>query len=220
MIGTACNDNADASGYYPCVYDDVLCVGAIEKDYGRWVSSATSASGYGKKVTIFAPGNELSAYDKDGTGVNDVRGTSFAAPLIAGIVATFIGVEGTAMTPALALQRLRANQETGLSSLKGSPDALANNGYQKASNGLPYIGAPGVAAQPTAAANPTTAAPSPSAAKTTAPAPSPTQDIESCNVDYHFLWDSFSIQGADFNNSKFKNGDGLHDQLKRLWRCD
>ena len=110
----------------------------------------SSWSNYGNQVNFWAPGEKVvtNAVTSDGrqSGVAEISGTSTAAPYVAGILATFYGYEGRDMYPGLARKLLGENAERGvLRDLKGGPNVLANNGFQKAKAGpihSPYIGAP------------------------------------------------------------------------------
>ena len=198
---------------FPCAYDDVICVGAVDKDYERW-EGPNVGSGFGSKVTIWAPGADVSTYNNNGDVIK-LPGTSFAAPLVAGIIATYYGWEGTSMNPAKVLDRLNANAENGLlSGIKSkSPNKLANNGYLKAggSDDKPYIDAP---AKPPSGGEVTQKSPSkttaqPSTATTSTPKPE-----ESCHTQYDFLFDEFNIWGVDWNIPKLgKDGSGLKSFL-------
>lgn len=151
LVTTAGNDNTDAKNVYPCNYNNpdqdvhLICVGAIDNSYGRWEDTANYGSGFGKQVHIWAPGKDVDVWNNNGLA-GKATGTSYAAPLVAGIVATYVGWEGTAVTPERAKSLLLTNAETGqLSRLgPGSQNFLANNGYQKAGSNdrKPYIDAP------------------------------------------------------------------------------
>lgn len=116
----------------------------MNKNYDRWEQSSKIGSGFGEKVTLWAPGQEVSSYNNDGD-VGQFTGTSYAAPLVAGIIATYYGFEGPIDDLDTVRERLDANVESGiLSGLKSkSPNKLANNGYQKAGedDSKPYIDA-------------------------------------------------------------------------------
>lgn len=64
-------DNIDKHPQYPCMFENVICVGAVNKN------KKTSYSNYGKSVTLYAQGD----YSEE------VKGTSFSAPIISQAVA-------------------------------------------------------------------------------------------------------------------------------------
>lgn len=139
-MAAAGNQGYDAYWSFPCYESRVICVGAINKDYLRW-----QGSNFGQNVNIWAPGEDVEVIGPDGSAYH-LNGTSFSAPYVAGILATFYGFEGKKMTPARASELLRLNAEVNLLKgiRKGSHNLLANNGYQKTSGNpkAPYLGAP------------------------------------------------------------------------------
>lgn len=72
------NSNDDQP-LYPAAYDNVMAVGSISSDGGRW-----SSSNYGDWVQIFAPGGVSTS---KGGGYTNVIHTSFTGPQIAGLAA-------------------------------------------------------------------------------------------------------------------------------------
>jgi len=151
VVVAAGNDNFEARENPLCRYDDVICVAASNENYER-----ADFSNWGSRVTHFAPGENIRGIHNDGSVTDDNKGTSFSAPYVAGIVATFYGREGkverreddtyvnTGFNNDKARMRLDANADRGYldgSTLRrGSPNIMANNGFNKDSNG--YIGAP------------------------------------------------------------------------------
>ena len=180
------NDNDDSKTVFPCAYEGVICVGGVDKNYDRWEESSSQGSGFGAKVTLWAPGVDVTSYNNKGV-VDQFTGVSFATPLVAGIVATYYDVKGPT-EPALVVKRLNDNAEMGiLSRLKSkNPNVLANNGYQKAGENdyKPYIGAP-----PKAGTHATS-----TATPTASPSPSPTSKVMVA-FDYRggtYDWDFFT----------------------------
>ncbi|PSN68270.1 subtilisin-like protein [Corynespora cassiicola Philippines] len=110
---------------YPCSSKFVKCVGSVDMDY-----KMSEFSDFGPKVNIFAPGGRMimaSTKSKNGWDYNS--GTSFAAPLVAGMFATFKGYEGHYDDARFAYKRLDDNALVNmLGGLKGSVNLLANTG--------------------------------------------------------------------------------------------
>lgn len=193
VVTTPGNKNEDSRKVYPCAYEDVICVGAVDKNYDRWQESSEEGSGYGSKVTLLAPGKDLTSYSNEGEVKTDVTATSFAAPLVVGIVATYYGFEGP-LKLATVFDRLNANNENNmLSRLRGSPNKLANNGYLKAGgqDSKPYIDAGKGKAK--AVTTSTTSTSSKTTASLTTPSPTSKMVIA---LDYQdltdFTWDFFT----------------------------
>ncbi len=228
IVSTPGNKNDMSSRIFPCAYDDVICVGAVDDNYARWVNDKKNiGSGFGSKITVWAPGLELPSYANNGKG-GLFTGTSYSAPLVAGVVATYYGWEGTAMNAGKAIERLIANAEDGLlSGIKAkSPNKLANNGYQKAGSNddKPYLDAPPMGQNPQPAAPSTTAQTTAATTHTTATKTTATATMatatpsESCKVSYDFLFDNFNIWGEDWNVTKLGiDGAGLN---KHISACD
>lgn len=73
VVVSAGNDGSDLDKFpqYPCLYKDVICVGAVN------LSKRTTYSNYGSGITLYAQGDYS----------NEVKGTSFSAPVISQAVA-------------------------------------------------------------------------------------------------------------------------------------
>ena len=76
------NVNLDETPYYPASYPTTLSVGGTEKSSDR----KAHFSSYGRSVDVFAPAEEINSVIPDG-GYGTAEGTSFAAPLVAGVAA-------------------------------------------------------------------------------------------------------------------------------------
>ena len=83
MIACAGNTNLTTpeNVYYPGVYEDVICVGAVNG--GGVVSDFSQRGAY---LDFTAPGEEIPVADMDGEAVY-VTGTSFATAYVTGLVA-------------------------------------------------------------------------------------------------------------------------------------
>lgn len=90
VIAASGNNNKDLPTY-PCAYDSVLCVGAVDN-----TGALTDFSNYGSKVDMVAPGEFMISTIPEGVesrilrirGYDAKRGSSQASPLVAGVAAT------------------------------------------------------------------------------------------------------------------------------------
>ncbi|KAK6437943.1 putative peptidase S8 [Oleoguttula sp. CCFEE 5521] len=226
VVAAAGNEGIEARNLFPCTYEDVICVGAMDKTYSK-ATFQTHSSNYGRALTLYAPGVALSGFDSTGTERTDLEGTSFATPYVAGLAAIFYGVEGPT-TPARIKNLLTWNGENNtISGTDGTGKIVANSGYMRETD-KPYWGAPAplppvaplvsligqlassLAATPTTLATSTVSPPPPPPATTTTEPP-PT---ESCHTQYKLVLDTFDIWGSNWDDAKFGvDGAGLHDQL-------
>ena len=98
--------NIDIFRTYPASHPRVLSVGATEKNTVR----LASFSNYGKLVDVFSPGESIIT-----TGVENeyiqVNGTSFSAPLVAG-VAALVKTKFPDMTPDALREKIRFSAES------------------------------------------------------------------------------------------------------------
>lgn len=81
LVAAAGNDGPAAPPFYPAAYAGVIGVSAVN---GR--NQALPESGRGPQVDFAAPGADMAAAGPAG-GWTSVRGSSFAAPLVAGLLA-------------------------------------------------------------------------------------------------------------------------------------
>jgi hypothetical protein len=84
LVAAVGNDGPAAAPLYPASYPGVIAVTAVDPNW-RLLPEA----GRGTHVDFAAPGSEMAAAGMDG-GFVSVRGTSFAAPLTAGLLARLI----------------------------------------------------------------------------------------------------------------------------------
>lgn len=107
VVAAAGNDGTDnpgaAQGGYPAAYANVLSVGAScpaasTPGCSGSVDSRASFSNFGPWVDLYAPGSSVVSYDHLGNLVS-VSGTSFASPIVAGVVALVRALR-PAITPA------------------------------------------------------------------------------------------------------------------------
>ncbi len=94
IVAAAGNDGPAAAALYPAAYDGVVGVGAVS---GR--NRILPETGRGPQVDFVAPGADMAAAGPAG-GWTRVRGSSFAAPLVAGLLARRGG--GSSAVEALA----------------------------------------------------------------------------------------------------------------------
>lgn len=79
LVASSGNDGTN-SQQYPCAYDEVICVSAIDSDNG-----AASYSNYGNWVDLAAPGTGILSTSYDDVYVS-LSGTSMSTPMIAGMI--------------------------------------------------------------------------------------------------------------------------------------
>lgn len=120
-------------------------MGSSSKDY-----YLSSFSNYGKSVGIIAPGEDITtaAWDKSDhdSGEGTVSGTSLAAPIVAGVMAQFVGYERIVSNTSLVYARLFANAVPGI--IDGldpeTSNLFVNSGINHPDKDpdVPYFGAP------------------------------------------------------------------------------
>ena len=79
LVAAAGNDGI-SSKQYPCAYDNVICVAAIDSD-----NTSASYSNYGSWVDLAAPGTSIFSTDYNDTYLTQ-SGTSMATPMVAGAI--------------------------------------------------------------------------------------------------------------------------------------
>jgi len=98
--------NNDYLHSYPAYHPRVLSVGATEKETRR----RADFSNYGKLIDVFAPGESIWSTGIDNTYIR-VTGTSFAAPLVAGLAA-LVKTKFPDMTPDALREKIRHSAES------------------------------------------------------------------------------------------------------------
>ncbi len=89
LVVAACGNSNTLVSFYPASFDRVLSVSATTSLDEKWTpdnTGTTAGSSYGYQVDIAAPGAGLRSTDNDGYMVA-YGGTSFAAPVVAGVAA-------------------------------------------------------------------------------------------------------------------------------------
>jgi subtilisin family serine protease len=151
VVGAAGNQNRDACLYSPASEPSIISVGASDRSELR-----ASYSNFGTCVDLFAPGSDLvGAWVGSPTTYRSSSGTSNAAPIVSGIVATMLQREPT-LTQQQVEQRLVANATSGalFNIGSGSPNLLAFSGVA----GEPDV-SPSTTVAPPATVAPTTTVP-------------------------------------------------------------
>jgi subtilisin family serine protease len=88
IVAAVGNDGPAAPPLYPAAYKGVIGVTAVDASHHVLLEACR-----GKHLALAAPGADLRAADAtDATGYKEVRGTSFAAPLVAGLLARVLDV--------------------------------------------------------------------------------------------------------------------------------
>ena len=106
VVVAAGNSAADAAQYSPARVADAITVGSVRE--GRLSDFSNAGTG----VDIYAPGEEItSASIRDVCGVQEMSGTSMAAPLVTGMIANLLkgGVSPADIPNALQAQAVRVN---------------------------------------------------------------------------------------------------------------
>ncbi|KEQ64043.1 subtilisin-like protein [Aureobasidium melanogenum CBS 110374] len=137
--GNAREAGVSADNIWPCKFNSI-CVGAISRKYEQ-----DKYSNMGKNVSVLAPGTDIRTLAPGG-GAIFKTGTSFAAPLVAGVLATFMGWENLGHegldNPNLIRSRLDANLLRGiLTDWKNGAD-LGGSENNMVTSGINYPGKP------------------------------------------------------------------------------
>jgi subtilisin family serine protease len=90
IVAAAGNDGPSAKPLYPAAYPGVVAVTAVDAR-----EKVLLEAGSGAHVSFAAPGADMLAA-VPGASYATVRGTSYAAPLVAGLLARLLGSEGPA----------------------------------------------------------------------------------------------------------------------------
>jgi thermitase len=81
VVIAAAGNQARERAFYPAAYPSVIAVGSIDPNLAQ-----SAFSNYGAEIDIWAPGRDILTTTNDG-GYDFESGTSFAAPIVAGITA-------------------------------------------------------------------------------------------------------------------------------------
>jgi len=129
------NGDVDAGTRSPARVAEGITVGATDISDVRATFSLSERSNYGSVLDVFAPGKDIvSAYYTSDTATASLRGTSMAAPHVAGAVALYLQTD-TGASPATVGAALVSNATVNVVSDAGpgSPNRLLYT---------PWIGAP------------------------------------------------------------------------------
>ncbi|OBZ73261.1 Proteinase R [Grifola frondosa] len=127
VVAAAGNSNIDAGGISPARSQHCTTVGAANIGDARWANS-----NYGFVLDVFAPGVDILTASKDSiTATQWATGTSFAAPFVTGIIASFISQLGNKLPAEMILFVREAALRDILTDIPfGTVNLLANNGHQ------------------------------------------------------------------------------------------
>ncbi len=124
-VVAAGNDGADAAGYFPASYNEVITVSALVDTDGKsgGLGGSTSAgaddtlasfSNYGADVDVIAPGVSILSTSRTG-GTATMSGTSMASPHVAGAAALYKAVNPSATPSAVRTALISSGSTTGWS---------------------------------------------------------------------------------------------------------
>ncbi|KAG9751086.1 subtilisin-like protein, partial [Aureobasidium melanogenum] len=137
--GNAREAGVSADNVWPCELNSI-CVGAISRKYEQ-----DDYSNMGGNVSVLAPGTDIRTLSPSG-GAIFKTGTSMAAPLIAGVLATFMGWENLGHkgldNPNLVKSRLDANLLRGILVDKKNGADLGGSENNMVTSGINYPGKP------------------------------------------------------------------------------
>lgn len=127
VVAAAGNSNTDTVDTSPANQPNAIAVAACNKNYQRW-----AYSNWGSTVDIFAPGQDVTVASATGTNASRISsGTSEAAPVVAGVVAYLLALEGP-RTPAEIRTRLdELAIKDQITDTKEVPNLLLYNGIGK-----------------------------------------------------------------------------------------
>lgn len=107
IVAAAGNDGPNAGPFYPAAYPGVIAVAAVD---GR--ARVLPESVGGRHISFVAPGADMLAAQPGGAYA-PVRGTSFAAPLVAGLLARSLAGQPVESLEAAVSQMVAAAQDKG-----------------------------------------------------------------------------------------------------------
>jgi subtilisin family serine protease len=126
------NSGIDASTTSPARVGDAIVVGATDDTDTRATFTATTSSNYGFSLDLFAPGKLLPAASASSdTAMDFFSGTSFSAPLVAGVAAQYRSNGQWYISPADVQRTLTTNATAGrvTNPGPGSPNLLLFSGF-------------------------------------------------------------------------------------------
>jgi len=118
----------------------VTCVASSDRQ-----AKFSDFSNWGPEVAIIAPGTDIVAASiQDDQLATPRSGTSYAAPVVAGIMSIFVSYENINNNVAMVLDRLTRNALTDYITdvPQGTKNLFVQSGINNGNNEIPYAGAP------------------------------------------------------------------------------
>ncbi len=122
VVAAAGNDNSN-SYFYPASYDNVVSVGGTDENDKKWISSSSTGSQFNDAIDVVAPAQNIVSIWKGGGSGLIGRGTSFAAPIVSGVLGLI-----KAEYPSASPQKLCAILKASTDDIYG---VAGNEGYLK-----------------------------------------------------------------------------------------